>query len=335
MSNLVIFCTSEEQAHTAAKVLPGIIALHPARTIMTVGDSPPGQSGISASVAVREIAVPEHRPFCTEQIKLNASGKALEKIPYAVRELLIGDLPTNLWWADLHPPSLAGPLMYELAEAAQQIIYDSLGWADPHRGIAATASWIAKLESDRTAVSWRTASDLNWRRLKYWRRLLSQSLDPAASPGVLDAITEVAVEHGPHGVTQAWQLVGWLASCLKWQVRGGHLDDGVEISWSVEASHGPLAVRIRRLREGPAEVCGVRIAYRSDSQTRRIELRKTDDQRLAAVVEGKNTEPRTVSARPQSVSEMLARQLSDREPDPLFHESMAVAQIFARSVLSS
>jgi glucose-6-phosphate dehydrogenase assembly protein OpcA len=334
MSNLVIFCSHEQQARTVCSQLPDIIAVHPARTILVIGEPEEGPHDITASVEVCARALEEHQHFCTEQITLSAFGKAIEKVPFAVRELLIGDLPTNLWWAASEPPSLAGSLMFELAENAQQIIYDSLGWADPHRGIAATASWISKLESDRTGVSWRVASDLNWRRLKYWRRLLSQALDPAAAPGVLDAISEVLVEHGPHGVTQAWQLVGWLASCLDWHVRAGRLDTGVEISWRVEAPHGPLLVHIRRLAEGPPEVCRARIVYGAPGKSSGIEVHKTDDQHLAAVVEGEEAVPRTVTARPQPLAEMIARQLSDREPDPLFRRSMAVAQVFARSVLS-
>jgi hypothetical protein len=32
-------------------------------------------------------------------------------------------------------------------------------------------------------------------------------------------------------------------------------------------------------------------------------------------------------------AELIGRQLSDREPDPVFRESMAVAQVFAKSLL--
>ena len=36
----------------------------------------------------------------------------------------------------------------------------------------------------------------------------------------------------------------------------------------------------------------------------------------------------------QSLPELIARQLSDRERDPVFRDSMMVAQILARSVLA-
>ena len=42
------------------------------------------------------------------------------------------------------------------------------------RGVAATASWLDRIERMGAGGRWRVASDLNWRRLKYWRRLLTR-----------------------------------------------------------------------------------------------------------------------------------------------------------------
>src|SRR6185369_11795532 len=144
-------------------------------------------------------AAPQH--ICSEQITLRTTLSGLEHLPFAVRQLLVGDLPTNLWWASTTPPPLAGPFLQDLSEEIQQIVYDSNGWPDPPRGVAAAARWIAGIESlAYHEVGWRVAADLNWRRLKHWRRLLAQALDPSSLPGALDTITEVVVEHGPHAV---------------------------------------------------------------------------------------------------------------------------------------
>src|SRR5262249_37723595 len=78
---------------------------------------------------------------------------------------------------------------------------------------------------------WRVASDLNWRRLKFWRRLTAQALDPMTAPGALDSISDIQVEHGPHAVVQAWLLVGWMASRLGWRVQTGRVDPGAELVW--------------------------------------------------------------------------------------------------------
>ena len=122
----------------------------------------------------------------SEQITLHASAGGIGKLPFAVRALLIGDLPINLWWATHQPPPLAGPLLYDLAENAQQIIYDSLGWVDPPRAVAATYSWLHEFELGLRGGRWRVASDLNWRRLKFWRRIINRlsktPRPPAPSP---------------------------------------------------------------------------------------------------------------------------------------------------------
>ena len=118
---------------------------------------------------------------CSEQVTLRAAAPSVCRLPSAVRALLIGDLPTNLWWATPQPPPLAGAMLHELSERAQQIIYDSIGWLEPARGVAATGAWLRRMEQGHGP--WRVVSDLNWRRLKYWRRLLAQAFDGDAAAG--------------------------------------------------------------------------------------------------------------------------------------------------------
>src|SRR5262249_51210731 len=160
----------------------------------------------------------------------HACGAEVDRMPFAVRPFLVGDLPVNLWWAAPVPPPMAGPLLYELGEYAQQIIYDSIGWPEPARGVAATTGWLEQVER-ADSVRWRVASDLNWRRLKYWRRVLRQALDPASAPGAAESANEVLVDHGPHASVQAWELVSWLARRMRWRIQGGKVTPNVEMVW--------------------------------------------------------------------------------------------------------
>ena len=153
------------------------------------------------------------------------------------------------------------------------------------------------------------------------------------APGALDSITEVLVEHGPHAVVQAMLLTSWLASRLGWSVRGCHVQPNVETAWQVAAAHGALRVRLRRLSDGPSEVRRVRIACALGGKPNALVFQAQEADRLAVVPEGGGASPRTLTAPPQPLADIVARQLSDRERDPVFHESMAVAQVFARSVL--
>jgi glucose-6-phosphate dehydrogenase assembly protein OpcA len=335
MSNLVVFTDRAETAARLGEAIPGIVMRHPARVLLLVGVTGPGRDEIRGEVSVwcqRHRGGPK---ACCEQVTLRARGPAVEHLPFAVRGLVIGDLPTNIWWAAAQPPSLGGPLLHGVAEYAQQVIYDSIGWPEPARGVASTAAWLERFESGPRDGRWRVVSDLNWRRLKYWRRLLAQALDPNTGPGALESITEVLVEHGPHAIIQAWLLVSWLASRLGWMVVTGRVQPGVEIAWRAATSDTTLRLRLRRLPEGPSDVRRVRIACRLDDKPAALNFQPDSENRLAVVLEGGGVAARTITIQPQPLAELVARQLSDRERDPVFRESMGVAETFARSVVGS
>src|SRR5207302_493245 len=118
-------------------------------------------------------------------------------------------------------------------------------------------------------------------------------------------------EHGPHAVVQAWELVSWLAARIGWQVQGGSVQPGVEISWQVTTPQGSLKLCIRRLEQGPPEIRRVRIACHLDGKPAAMNLCVEDERRLAVTLEGVEGAPRTVTVQPQALSELVARQLSD------------------------
>jgi glucose-6-phosphate dehydrogenase assembly protein OpcA len=336
MSNLIIYCDRADLADQITKEIPEIVATHPARVLLLIAEPGPEAGDLVTTVGVHGRVVDPGRWVCSEIVTLHAKGRAAERLPYAVRSLLIGDLPTNLWWAAPQPPSMAGPLLYDLAEHAQQIIYDSIGWVEPPKVMASTAAWLTQFEARPGRVRWRVASDLNWRRLKYWRRILAQTLDPATAPGAMESLSEILLEHGPHAVIQAWGLAGWLVSRLGWQVQGGHFQEGEEISWQFRTQIGMARLRIRRLPEGTAEIHRMRLACILGGEPGAFQLELHDDRRLSVMPEGViKAEPRTLTAPVQSRPELISRQLSDRERDPVFHESMAVALLLAQRLLGS
>jgi glucose-6-phosphate dehydrogenase assembly protein OpcA len=330
MSNLVIYCDRAELADAIAEQVPSVVAIHPARVLLAVTDPASDNGELTTLVRVRAHATTEGRIVCSEQVTLRSGAKGTGRLPFAVRGLLIGDLPTNLWWATPRPPPLAGAMLYELAEHAQQIIYDSIGWLEPARGVAATGAWLQRMEQGEGP--WRLVSDLNWRRLKYWRRLLAQAFDADVAAGAFDTISEVLVEHGPHAVVQAWEIVSWLAARLGWRIEEGRVEPGVEIGWQFTSAQGHVQVCIRRLAEGPPEIRRLVVACRLEGKPRALNLIVQDEHHLAMVPDDGGA-PRTVTVQPQPLAELIGRQLSDRAPDPVFRESMAVARILAESVL--
>jgi glucose-6-phosphate dehydrogenase assembly protein OpcA len=332
MSNLVIYCGNLALAEAVAEQVPDVVTVHPARVLLLVADAgaPPG---ITAGVNVRRRVIDKELHLCSEQVTLRAPEGMVERLPFAVRALLIGDLPTNLWWATPQPPPMAGPLLLELAETAQQIMYDSIGWPQPALGVAATAAWLESIERTES-LRWRVASDLNWRRLKYWRRMVAQALDPGSHPGAAESLTEIQLEHGPHAVVQAWELASWLTTRLGWKVQAGKSHDNVEMVWRFIGPKGDTRVRIRRLDSGPAEIRRLRLVVTLDGKPGALNIVAEDSVRLAIQLEGVEGAPRTMALPNHPAAELVGRQLSDRERDPVFHESMAVARVMAKSVLT-
>lgn len=332
MSNLLIYCDSDPSLAQVRAELPTLLHLHPARVLLLAKEAATGTDDLTATVQTWACPGPGGRELGSEQVTLRASAGAAARLPFLVRELMISDLPTNMWWAVPRPPAPASPLLAELSGHIQQLVYDSYAWPDPVKGMAATASWLEKFERPPGSAAWRAAADLNWRRLKFWRRLLAQALDPNSEPGAIDSVREVVVEHGPHALAQAWELVAWMATRLGWQVDSGKMRPGVEIAWRLASSHGPIRITLRRLTQGPGEIRECRVVCGPAPAPLAIRLAVQDDRRLSATREGASGVPRTLTVQPQSVAALVARQLSDREHDPIFRKSMAIAQRFAQAL---
>ncbi len=115
---------------------------------------------------------------------------------------------------------------------------------------------------------------------------------------------------------------------------GAKVQPGVEINWHFQSTHGPRHVRIHRLAEAPRGIRKVRIACRINNEPNSFVITpEEEDRRLLAVLENGQAAPRTLTDPPQPLSELVGRQLSDRERDPIFHRTMTVAQSLAQIVL--
>ncbi|CAN5893793.1 hypothetical protein BH23PLA1_BH23PLA1_09590 [soil metagenome] len=333
MSNLIIYCDRPEDCAQIVAHVPDIVAIHPARVLLLIIDPAADPGRISASVQTRVHKINKGLRAFSEVVTLRTAAGSAMKLPFAVRRLLIGDLPTNLWFAARQPPVMAGTLLYELAEGASQVIYDSYGWPEPARGLTATASWLERFERSIGQGHYRIASDLTWRRLKPWRRLVAEALDPATAPGAFESVTEVLFDHGPHSVTSAWSLASWMSLRLAWQVVSVKVVPGSEVAWQFTSSSGLRSMRIRRIANAPRGIQWMRIGCTIGGQPGALNLAPVDDRRLKIEPEGIPGTRRTVTAPTLGLAELVGRQLSDRERDTVFRESMRVAQDLAISVL--
>lgn len=162
--------------------------------------------------------------------------------------------------------------------------------------------------------------------------LARRKLLPALYNLTLDGITDIDIEHGPHALTQAWLLIGWLALRLAWQPQGGRLLPGPEVHWQFAWRHGTPQVRIRRLVSGEAEIKTLRIVTRVGGQPVTFHFRADSPAQLSVFAAGYGDRMLSLAGPVQSRAEMIARQLPDLAHDRLFEESVALARTMAAAV---
>jgi glucose-6-phosphate dehydrogenase assembly protein OpcA len=324
MSNLMVFCATREEAAALPGELAEIVHQHPARVLLLVGDPTQPKDELDAFVSAHCHFSGGGRQVASEQVTLSAMGRATRRLPSAVRSLLLGDLPTAIWWAAHSAPPLGGELFQELSVMVDQVIYESVSWPDPVRGMVATAQWAGERKDKQVA-------DLQWRRLKRWRRIISQALAPEVVPDALTTITEVYVAHGPHSLPQAWMLVGWLAARLGWQPASGRVKSGAEISWGFQSDHGPVKITIHRLSEGETRVQSVAITWKSANRPRTATFSALNNDRVQAQLPER--EPRVLLLPSKSRASIVARQLPDMERDPIFAETLQHSGRMASALL--
>jgi len=326
MANLVIFCRNTDEEREITQEIPSIVASHPSRVLLLVADVHSQSEELAAFVRAHCRLTEAGQQIYSEHVTVRAGSASIPRLPSTVRSLLLGDLATTLWWATPEAPPLHGTLFDELAELAAQVIYDSVAWADPLRQLIVMADWVGREQA-------KSIADLAWQRPRLWHRLLAQSLDPGCAPGALEGITEIHIEHGPHALTQAWLLVGWLALRLGWRPQGGKVMPGPEVRWQFACPHGTPRVQIRRLVSGAAEIKLMRIVTRTSDHPVTFHFRAESANRVSVFAEGLADRMLSLTSPLQSRAAMVAHQLPDLAHDRLFEQSVALARTMAEAML--
>lgn len=326
MSNLIVYAGSPAEARTLPEEIGTIVARHPARVLLLVADA--AARGVEATVsALCHPAGGDGGRICSEHVTIEAARDAEASLPATARALLIGDLPSALWWASPHRPPAGGSVFHELASLAEQVIWDSATWAGTTAGLGGVRAWAEAAGGELALPRRRRVSDLVWRRLKPWRWLVAETLDPAREPGALAGLDEVELEHGPGAVVEAWLLLAWLAACLGWRARRVATAEGERIEIAFDTPAGALAARLHLDPSAAAELAVVRLGWRRAGGHGGARFARAAADRLEATL---GARPSHVLAAPRSARAVLvARELPKRFRDPLLRESLAQARAMA------
>jgi glucose-6-phosphate dehydrogenase assembly protein OpcA len=356
MSNLLIYAPTQADASRIGTAVDAIAERHPSRILMLVADAPAGEE-IGAYVSAVCHLGEGRRQVCSEHVTVYAAGHAVRRLASIARSLVIGDLPTSVWWAAPVPPPLGGEVMEELRAMSAEVIFDSVLFADPVRGLDATAEWVAGA-SRRIGVT-----DLAWSRLAPWRTFAAQALDPAGLPGALAAAREVTIEHGAGALAEAVLFAGWLADRLGWQpaAAGARAPGGAAVrsggaGWSLRGPSGEVrigfAASAAAAAAGAAAADGVaaregiaRVAWSwgtpdggrdrdeqggaASGSSGRVTLAALDASRLAVL--GDDGTPRCVTSSPvRGEGHLVARALSELRGDRAYRRVLEVVRSLGR-----
>jgi glucose-6-phosphate dehydrogenase assembly protein OpcA len=201
MSNLVVFCLCPAREEVDPESDPegvpvdAVSSHHPARVILLRHD-PSVTAPARAQVGVRAFGPADARYGIEHIVVRSACDEAA--LPSIVRPLLLGDLPTSIWWAEDFSST---PPLTSLVTMGRQLLYDSRQWHDVRSAVLAIVPFLSGTFGPDLA-------DVNWRRLTPLRQALVHAL--ATSAGARHHPASIHIRHRPGESALAWLLDGWL-----------------------------------------------------------------------------------------------------------------------------
>jgi Glucose-6-phosphate dehydrogenase subunit len=222
LSNLVVFCRSAAGDDVDLALPPAGVPIddvarnHPARVILLHHDSDrpeanatpgaplglPSATGapvtpFAVHVGVLTFGPPDAR-YGVEQIVIRCACSEAA-LPSIVRRLMLGDLPTSVWWTeDLSGTRPLAPLV----TMGRQFLYDSRCWSDVRAAVLALAPLLADPFGPDLA-------DVNWRRLLPVRQALVHAVG-SSDTSKRQRLTSVHILHRRGEAAVAWLFAGWL-----------------------------------------------------------------------------------------------------------------------------
>lgn len=218
MSNLVVYCRCPADldldlaAPPAGIPIEGVASHHPARVILLHHDpdAPGAQRPLAARIGVLILGPPGAR-YGVEQIVIR-SACSEAALPSIVRRLMLGDVPTAVWWTEDF--SGTRPLT-PLVTMGRQLIYDSRRWSDVRlavRGLTPLLDGRVKPALPLPASAARPdLADVNWRRLTPVRQALVHAIG-SGGDAKHSVRVSVRIRHRTGESALAWLLAGWIES---------------------------------------------------------------------------------------------------------------------------
>ena len=225
VANLIVYAPADEGGEQLDALLDVVAERMPTRAVVLIADPQSREPRLDAYVSSRcRLGLAGRKQVCSEEVRIEAGGAALETAASAVEPLLVPDIPTFLWWKDI--PHNENRLFQRLVEMTDRVVIDSAAFDHPHEDMRRVSELLAG-RADTLLIS-----DINWGRLTTWRGLVAGFWDVPDYRMHLDALDSLIVEFEPSSSApgeipaQATLIVGWLASRLGWSPAEGGFTPG-------------------------------------------------------------------------------------------------------------
>ncbi|MFQ5802336.1 MAG: glucose-6-phosphate dehydrogenase assembly protein OpcA [Candidatus Methylomirabilales bacterium] len=325
--NLIVYAPGERTAGEVNQIMAEVTTQHPSRVFVMLPKYEAAEPALSAWVTAQcHLSAGGHKQVCCEQIMITAEDGAIYRLPSLVRPLLVPDLPVVLWWRD--SLSFASRLFDELLETADRVIIDTAALPDPLEGLARLAALI------RQQARWTAFSDLSWARLTPWRGLVAGFFDVPDYRPYLMRLNRVEIKCGKdredHDLipVQALQVIGWLASRLRWQPRSRlQWTDTQACQLELTVDNQPILIQIKTspsTDDTPAGLHVIRLSTERKPSARFVVSRSGDGLHLQSSVElaGMKLIGKVARLNGHSEAQLISKELEILSHDTVYGQAL-------------
>ncbi len=96
MSNLIIYCDSDDELQSISREISDIVDAHPARVLLLMGNGLPSDGKIEALITMYYQAVPAGWQVCAERIDVISTPESTDYLPSVARAHLIATRPAQM-----------------------------------------------------------------------------------------------------------------------------------------------------------------------------------------------------------------------------------------------
>lgn len=333
--NLVIFTEDEEGLEQATEIVARLTWAYPCRAIVLVARPDRSADTMNAWISAHcQLPDPKGNKVCCEQITVEGSSLASERLASMVLPLLVPDLPVVVWWPG--DPALEGPFFERLMDTSDRLIVDSRRFENPVRSFTRLAQ-LSEMRFRGVAIS-----DLNWARLTPWRRLVAQFFDAPEMMPYLSHVDKITIDYeAPNdsntpNFSEALLLVGWLGHQLGWKAAFTlQKETGFDASLMVNAGGRPLLIEFRghneRLdEEGGITALKIEASIPAEGRSATFSITLGNDYEHAEVASQEKDKPlrsRTVGLQKRDETDLLGEDLAVVKHDRMYELSLALASL--------